>query len=108
MQKFSKALSNNHIKRWEDIHDDVVFKSNITWHRAINMSPMQPFRSITGINSNVNLNSGQDDLSENNYIENNTIQIYTNYQVDDESHEDDSMITVKLKICNMFHMNISK
>ncbi len=50
-RKIAKALSNSVQKRWIDIHQSIVFEYNTTWHRAINLSPMQAFRGRIGINN---------------------------------------------------------
>jgi hypothetical protein len=49
-RKIAKCLSNSSNKRWIDVIDEITFKYNTTWHRAINMTPMQAFRVRNGIN----------------------------------------------------------
>ena len=50
VRKIAKALSENPVKRWIDLHDIIVHKYNTTWSRATNMNPMQAFRGRLGIN----------------------------------------------------------
>ena len=62
----AKAISNDSNKKWIDVHRDIIFKYNITWHRAINTTPMKAFRGRTGIN--VEFSSKTTSIIENNLI----------------------------------------
>lgn len=48
-RKIGKAISSQNNKRWIDVHEEVIFNYNTSWHRAINTIPMQAFRNISGV-----------------------------------------------------------
>jgi len=62
-RKIAKALSDNVEKCWINVHRDIVFKYNTTWHRAINTTPMKAFRGRIGVNINDLTNNNIDSVS---------------------------------------------
>jgi len=50
VSKLAKCLSNQIRKRWVDVIDEIAYKYNTTWHRAINKTPFEAFRNRLGIN----------------------------------------------------------
>jgi Integrase core domain len=59
-RKLAKALSIQTVKRWINVHREVVFKYNTTWHRANNTTPMQVFRGRTGVNDRIEIDQKTD------------------------------------------------
>lgn len=64
--KLAKCLSNETRKRWIDVIDEITFKYNSTWHRAINKSPFEAFRNRLGINRPLPIYQESDDENETN------------------------------------------
>ena len=106
---FQKTLSNSTYKRWIDIHGDLVADYNISWHRAINTSPMRAFRNRSGFNSSIiqlvetSLNEESKESEEEAVIEDTIVlsNINSSLCISEDSNSIDSLTNVYMEESNI-------